>query len=139
LQRFPHVVYRAEIERALDANDLELRAFARVPLDRAELALRMRGIGAHRANQGLRCAIEIKHHRHHDAQQDRHFEMDHQCRQECGDQYRQFGAAAAGDHREMVEVEQAPGDQKEDRRHRCDRQIGREWRDRDQYDDETSR
>src|SRR6266568_2936329 len=78
------VARRAEIDRALDAQDLELRALGEAVLDLGHLALAVARIGNEAPHERVRGAVEVQHERREHPDEDRELEVEQQRREESG-------------------------------------------------------
>jgi hypothetical protein len=90
-----HVLDGAEEQRAVDAQDVELRARQRAGCDRREPPLRGGGVGQHRGDGGVRRPVQVDEQRRQHADEDRELELDRDRR---GERHRQHERLARGSH-----------------------------------------
>ena len=136
-ERRGDVLDRPEEQRALDAQERQLRAAGLPLLDRRPLAPRVLGgvrVGHHLADRGAGGALQVEHERDEHPGEDALLEVDEGA--EEGDEEDQpLARVATQDRADVVPVDQAPRDDEEDRRHRGHREVGRE-RGHEQEDEE---
>src|SRR6266571_7066344 len=133
------VTDRAEIDRALDAQDLELRAFQQTVLDFGHLALAVARIGHEAAHDGVRGAVEVEHEGSQHSDEDRELEIEQERREEGYGEHGALAAARGEDLADAVKIDQVPGDKEQHAGHDRDRQIGGERRDGNEHQDQPQR
>ena len=134
-----HVADRAEVDRALDAQDLELGALEQAVLDLRHLAPGMARIGHEAAQDRVGCAIEVQHQRDEHAHEDRELEVEQERRKEGDREHRALSAARREDLPDAPKVDQVPGDEEKQPRDDRDRQVGDERRDREEHEHQQHR
>src|SRR2546425_803243 len=123
------VTDRAEVDRALDAQDFELRAFDKAVLDLGHLAPAVARVGNEAPHDRVRGAIEVQRERREHADEDRELEIEQERPEESDGEYGALAPAGGKNLADAPKIEQAPGDEEQEARHRRDRQIGGERRD----------
>ena len=118
------VAHRAEVDRALDAQDLELGALEEAVLDLRHLAPGMARIGHEAAQDRVGCAIEVQHQRDEHAHEDRELEVEQERRKESDREHRALAPARGKDFPDALKVDQVPGDEEQQPRYDRDRQVG---------------
>ena len=126
LQRALDVVDGAEIGRAVDAHDAQLRALRLAA--RLDEVVTAGIIDRHqRLDAGFRGAVQVEQQGNQYACRDAGFEV-HQGTDHGDPEDERLLPAGLPDRPDVVEIDQAPGDQEEDAGHCRIRQIGRKWR-----------
>src|SRR5712691_8626346 len=104
------VARRAEIDRALDAQDLELRALEQAVLDLGHLALAVARIGNEAPHDRVRGAVEVQHERREHTGEDRELEVEQERRKESDREHGALAPAGGKNLADAPKVDQAPCD-----------------------------
>src|SRR5258708_23635908 len=102
------VARRAEIDRAFDAQDLELRTFDKAVLDLGHLALAVARVGNEASHDRVRGAVEVEHERREHPDEDRELELEQERREESGGDHPALAPAGGKNLAHARKLDQAP-------------------------------
>ena len=128
VQPLADMVDGAKVDRAVDPDDLELRALREL-LVADESAVRGIRIRYHDRDLRLRGAHQVDDQRQHHADVDGELELDEKGREERGRQHRGLALAGRDDGLDVVEVDQPVSHHQQHGRHGGDRQVRGQGRD----------
>ena len=122
LQGLLQMGHGTEVDRAVEAHDLELRAVGQAGVGaEAQDALRVRWLDVLQWRAG--GAVQVEHQRQQHADVDGKFQVQRQRGDQGGQQHAGLSAAGVEDLRDLPAVHQAPGHDEQDAGHRRQRQV----------------